>query len=277
MGFAEFGDPHGLAIFYCHGFPASRLEGKLFDIAARQNNIRLIVMDRPGYGLSGPKRLAKIAHWTHDLIELANHLEIDRFGVLGVSGGGPYALACAYQFPSRLSAIGVVCGLGPVYSNWALKRMKWPARIGFFLAKSAPVLLPVLYGNMTAKLMHWRPQMCQSLLTIAAPQSDRTVLRKPEVAENISGSIKAALHQGAKGALADFYRYVNDWGFKPENIEIPINLWHGTVDTVVPACHTEYFANIIPKTRCEYLPGEGHFSLPILHIDEIFKRLTTNR
>lgn len=274
LGFAEFGSPQGLPVFYCHGFPASRLEGKLYEQAALRNHVRMIVADRPGFGLSDPKSLPTVADWPDDLVELADHLNIQRFTVLGVSGGGPYALACAYRIPDRLVSVGVVCGLGPVYQQWALEKMKWPARLGFSLAKHAPSLLPIVYGNLTATLMRWRPEVCQTLLTISAPESDHQVLKKDEVMVPLFASLREALRNGTQGVLADFRRYANDWGFHPQQIDLPINLWHGTADSLVPIEHAYYFDKTLPHVSSNYIPKEGHFSLPIRFMDDIFWQLT---
>ncbi len=113
LGYAEYGTPVGKPVFYFHGFPSSRLDWPLFDtdaIAARLN-ARIIAADRPGYGLSDFKRGRKILDWPDDVVELADALQIDRFAVLGISGGGPYAEACSFKIPQRLSATAIVCGM----------------------------------------------------------------------------------------------------------------------------------------------------------------------
>lgn len=273
LGFAEFGSAEGFPIVYCHGFPASRLEGTLYESSALRKQVRLIVADRPGYGLSDIKPVATVADWTDDLIELVNHLGIERFCVVGVSGGGPYSLACAYKIPGRLHAVAVVCGLGPVYEEWALERMKWPARLGFGLAKRYPWLLPVVYGNLTATVMRSHPSLCQALLTISAPQSDQDILKTKSVAESIDASLREALRNGASGALGDFRRYANHWGFDLEDIETAVNLWHGEADRVVPVSHGEYFKATLPRICSFFIPHEGHFSLPIRFMDDIFDHL----
>ena len=114
LGYAEYGDPEGKPLFYCHGFPASRLEAALLDPSARKAGVRVVAADRPGCGLSDFQPDRRIGDWPGDVVELAGALGIDRFAVVGVSGGGPYALACARKIPQRLTAAAVVCGLGPV-------------------------------------------------------------------------------------------------------------------------------------------------------------------
>ncbi len=141
LGWAEFGDPQGLPLFYFHGFPASRLEGKLIEAAALRNGIRVIASDRPGYGISDFQPRRRLLDWPCDVKALADRLSIDRFMILGVSGGGPYALACAHAMAPRLRAVGVVCGLGPVFEPWARSSLPWPTRLGFGLARRSKRLL----------------------------------------------------------------------------------------------------------------------------------------
>src|SRR5688572_28104051 len=112
VGIAEFGAPAGRPVVYCHGFPASRLEARLAHEAAKEVGARLIALDRPGYGLSDFQPGRRIGDWPRDVVEAADALGVQRFAMLGVSGGAPYALACAALLPERITALGVVCGLG---------------------------------------------------------------------------------------------------------------------------------------------------------------------
>ena len=115
LGYAEYGAPEGMPAFYFHGFPGSRLDYQLVDTgeAAAEANARIVAPDRPGYGLSDFRRGRKILDWPNDVTELADALGIDRFAVLGISGGGPYAAACVLTIPRRLTVTAIVCGMGP--------------------------------------------------------------------------------------------------------------------------------------------------------------------
>lgn len=113
LGFAEFGSESGYPIFHLHGLPGSRYEGKLLESAASENNARIVTVDRPGVGLSSPQPNRTALDHAKDLQALAAHLDIDRFSIVGVSGGGSYALACAYAIPSsQLKSVAVVAGVG---------------------------------------------------------------------------------------------------------------------------------------------------------------------
>ena len=111
LGYAEYGAPEGIPVFYFHGFPSSRLDWQLVndDAVLLDLNVRVIAPDRPGYGLSDYKSGRKMVDWPADVLELANALQIDRFAVLGISGGGPYAASCAAGIDDRLIKTGIVC------------------------------------------------------------------------------------------------------------------------------------------------------------------------
>lgn len=273
LGYAEYGDPAGKPLIYCHGFPASRLEGRMIAPAAERQQVRVISVDRPGYGLSDFQPERRLNDWPDDICALSDALSIQRFAVLGISGGGPYALACAWKVPMRLTAVGVVCGLGPVYEPWAIQEMKWPARLGFETARRARWLLPAVYGGIVARIMRWRPATIQALVASAAPKVDRKVLQRPEIQDIFVTCARDALRQGPRGALWDFVLYAHYWGFQLQDIDLPVHLWQGEADATVPPSHMRHQAKVLPNGRARFLADEGHFSLPINHMDEIMATL----
>jgi pimeloyl-ACP methyl ester carboxylesterase len=128
LGYAEYGAPRGMPVFYFHEFPGSRLDYLLFDAGdvAMETNARIIAVDRPGMGLSALMRGRQILDWPDDVTELADALQIDRFAVLGISGGGSYAAACAFRITGRLIATGLVCGMGPSDAPGMKDGVSWP-------------------------------------------------------------------------------------------------------------------------------------------------------
>src|SRR5580658_10177759 len=114
LGYAEYGDPNGVPIFYFHGFPGSRLEAEKFNEIAMANHYRLIGIDRPGMGLSSIDKKRSILSWATDVVNLADHLNINQFSIIGHSGGGPYVAACAYTIPQRLNGATIVSGMAPL-------------------------------------------------------------------------------------------------------------------------------------------------------------------
>lgn len=274
LGFSEYGDPKGKPLFYCHGFPASRLEAELTATAAAWIGVRVVAADRPGFGLSDFKPGRSLIDWPDDLRELADLLGIDRFSVLGVSGGGPYALACALRLPARLKGVGVVCGLGPLAGTGLLREMGWPARTSFGLARRMPRLLRLLYEGLLGPPLRRHPEAAMNLLTVAAPAADRAVLARPEVHRIITASIGEAFRPGMRGATWEMGLYSRPWGFAPEEIAIPVRLWHGTADGTVPSSHGRHLATALPNCLPVFTEGEGHFTLPIGHMEEILRTLS---
>jgi pimeloyl-ACP methyl ester carboxylesterase len=273
LGYAEYGDPDGEPLIYFHGFPSSRLEAGLCQEGARRRQVRVIAIDRPGYGLSDFKPERQISDWPDDVVELAGLLGLERFALLGVSGGGPYALACAWKIPQRLTVVGIVCGLGPVYDHHVLDTMRWHARLAFTLARRSRWLLSLAYGGVLANVVLACPEIAYRWLTITASPTDRGVLRRPEVKMRLLASLLESLRQGAEGVLRDAVLYAQDWGFAIEDIEMNIDLWHGENDRIVPRYHADMFASTLARGRLRILPNEGHFSLPIQHCDAILEGL----
>lgn len=201
LAFAEYGDPQGLPVLYCHGFPSSRREAELIDPAARAEGARIIAPDRPGYGDSDPLAGRSIAGWSMDACALADHLGLPRLALVGVSGGGPYALACAITIPDRITACALVCPLGPVYRAPLLATMHPAARAVFALPRQAPRLARILLGGPAAAVLSLWPQGVEHLRALGAPTADRRELARPEVAAILNASIRDAMRRGAAGAL----------------------------------------------------------------------------
>lgn len=273
LGYAEFGDPQGRPLLYCHGFPASRLEAALLEPAACALGVRVIAADRPGCGLSDFQSGRRIRDWPDDVIELADALGIDRFAMVGVSGGGPYALACARYIPERLRAVGVVCGLGPLAESWALRDMLWTRRLAFMLARRAPWSLRLIQAGLFGPLLRRRPEMILSMIARTPVIADRRVLLRADVGRVLLASIRESVHTGARGILYELPLYTRTWGFRPEEIDIAVDLWHGEADPIVPVTHTRKLLGRLAHVRPVILPGEGHFSLPINHMGSILRAL----
>lgn len=113
LAFSAYGDPGGNPILFFHGWPGARLQGRLTDQPAKRLGLRVIAPDRPGFGHSDFQRNRQILYWPDDVGHLADSLGIDKFSVIGLSGGAPYAFACAYKHPNRINSVGVVSGVGP--------------------------------------------------------------------------------------------------------------------------------------------------------------------
>jgi pimeloyl-ACP methyl ester carboxylesterase len=274
LGYAEYGDPEGIPLLYCHGFPASRFEAALLDPAARKTGVHVVAADRPGCGLSDFQPNRRIGDWPGDVVELADALGIDRFAIVGVSGGGPYALACAHKIPQRLTAVGVVCGLGPVSDSRAIADMLWSRRLVFRLARQAPWLLRLFYAAVLDRILRRQPAAILSMIARTPVRPDRQALDRPEVRRALLASILESVREGPRGILHELSLYTQDWDFRPEEIALTIDLWHGEADPIVPVVHARTLVERLPQIRPVILPDEGHFSLPLNHMESILLALT---
>jgi pimeloyl-ACP methyl ester carboxylesterase len=260
LAYTEYGTSSEKVLFYFHGGADSRLEARLLTEQAKHAGIRLIGIDRPGMGLSRFKAGRRLLDWPDDVVELADHLRIDRFAVVGVSGGGPYALACAYKIPDRLTACGVVAGEWHTYHFFS------------FLTKFLPWLLIPIVGLFFQNEERARKSLLR--FTQQWPEPDRNNLALPEISDLFVASIVEAFRQGAKGPAYDGMVVRRPWGFKLEEIAFPaLYLWHGELDRDVPVAMGRAVAERLAQCKATYYPHDGHISLIVHHREEIVTTL----
>ena len=272
LGYLECGEPGGKPIFYFHGFPGSRLEVQFAHHTASGHNIRMIGIDRPGYGISSHKQKRTIFDWPDDVIQLADHLGIGRFSVLGVSGGGPYAAVCACKIPQRLISAGIVCGLGPINPACAIDSMLWINRLGLRIATHLPGLIKIIMQPVAYLLRH-KASTVVSFLARRTETADRIELRKSDVKAIMTATFKESMRNGSAGAARDVILYARPWGFDLRDIRLPVYLWHGNTDKIVPVSMGTFMAEIIPNCRASFYEHEGHFSLLINCMSDILVTL----
>jgi len=202
---------------------------------------------------------------------LTERLNLNQFGVLGVSGGGPYAAACAARIPTRLSAVILVCSVAPADSPEATKGMVALNRCLLSCARRAPWLAQYI-GVFFLKLLWGKgQQVIPEQIEARLGAADRKTLASPALRQTLVDSSMEALHGGLRAAVADGLLYGRSWGFRLEDIRIPTYLWHGEKDVVVPPTMGRYLAKTIPECRATFCPEDGHFSLPFGRLEEILK------
>ncbi len=270
LGFAEFGDRLGKPVLYFHGFPGSRLEARLADRISCESHIRFIGIDRPGYGLSSPKVGRTILDWADDVAELADQLDIQQFSILGVSGGGPYAAACAYKIPHRLDAVGIVCGMGPVEIPGLMSKMSWTYRHGLRLAGRLPQMITALYP-FPAALFRYYPAYMLSIVSGKVAEPDKIALKNKKLIEVLSSSFREAFRHSLRWPSGDVIPYSRPWGFSLKKIHMAVHLWHGAKDRIVPSTMGRYMAQTIPNSQPTFYANEGHFSIILNRIADIWK------
>jgi pimeloyl-ACP methyl ester carboxylesterase len=257
LGYARYGRPDGEPIFYFHGHPGSRLEGRFAHSAAATAGFAVIALDRPGLGLSDALPGRTLTDWPADVAEAADQLGFSRFSVAGASGGGPYALACAWRLPSRVSRVAVVSGVGPYQVRGITHGMRWQNRIGFQFGSRWPALADVLMRSMRRSVTD-RPERTVDALARAMSSADAEIVRRPEVRDILIADLTEAFRQGSDGATHDMVLLGRPWGFSLREIEPEVSLWQGEADTLVPPAMGRYLAAQIPRCHARVLPGEGH-------------------
>ncbi len=268
LAYCMYGDPGGRPVLYCHGFPGSRLEAAFAAAAAGHAGIRLLAPDRPGFGRSDPRGDCALDEWSEDAVALLDALDVTRAGLLGVSGGAPYALGCAARLPRRFPAIALIGPLGPVDGPGGSAGMSPLARLGFALARRAPGLQALLFGAMAAAIRISPEAAFRALVTNLAA-ADRTVFEDPAMRGIWIDSLRAAVEQGAGAAVSELRRYARPWPFEPAAIRVRAAVWHGDADRVVPMAHGRRLARRLPCAETHWHRGEGHFSLPVKAIGEV--------
>ena len=267
LSYAEFGDPRGKPLFFFHGFPNSRVGAQDAGEVSARLGIRLIAADRPGFGLSDYKPGRRIGDWPGDVLELADALGIDRFAIMGISGGGPYVAACALKIPERLTAVAIVSGLAPFVERKAVADMRRRDRLMMRLQRYLPWITRVNLWLMKQMVRRF-PSLLLWIGDRLLPPADVAVLARPEVRASVIADMTEAFRQGSRAAAQEFVLYTRPWGFRLEEITVEVLLWQGEADIAVVPSMGRYQAEAIPNCRARFYPDEGHL-LSVDRMEEI--------
>lgn len=273
---ALFGSEQGLPVIYQHGLPGSRLEAGLVAEAARQNDLQLIAVDRPGYGGSDPQPERSLTSWASDIAVVADHFELNRFALLGVSGGALYTLAAAAGLGTRVSGIGIICGLAPMVLPQLAGAMPVPARLLFAAMRTFPTLTDPPLRRLVCPLLARYPELVFRLLAPSMPEADREVLNRQDVRAIMTAVSREAFAGGGVGPVQDLRLLGGPVDFDFRQVAAPVRLWHGDADRTVPPEHGRWLADHLPHARLQMFQGEGHFSLPVRQAESIlgeFRRM----
>jgi pimeloyl-ACP methyl ester carboxylesterase len=272
LGFAEWGDPAGKPVLDFRGLPSSRCGDGIDPAFLVSHGIRRITVDRPGMGDSDFLPGRSLRDWPGDVADLADQLHLTRFWLLGTSGGGPYVAACAYWMPDRIVRAAIVSGLSPLDRPGALDGMNELEKRIMLAARHQPLVALAAVGLATAA-DRVRPGTIYRGLVDALPPCDQTVAQRPEVRKSIVDSYRRAFAHGARGQVHDWAVIAAPWGFRPDEIQVEVQLWHGDADDRVPLHHAQYLAGSISQSELAILQGEGHM-IAFSHVEEILIALT---
>jgi pimeloyl-ACP methyl ester carboxylesterase len=259
LGFASFGSPLGRPIFWMHGTPGARRQIPLVarEIADR-DGLRIIGIDRPGIGSSTPYVYPDLRDWVADLEVLADTLGIDRFDVIGLSGGGPYVLAAGAVLPHRVDKLAVIGGVAPTVGPDAIG-----GGVVGALRRTAPAVrvarVPLGLG-LTVALRLARPLAgpALDLYRIGQPDGDKRLLGRPEFKAMFLDDLLNGSRKQVTAPLSDLLLFTRDWGFRLEDVKAPVLWWHGDDDHIVPLAHGEHCVARLPSATLHVMEGESH-------------------
>jgi pimeloyl-ACP methyl ester carboxylesterase len=272
IGVYEYGDPNGKPVFALHGTPSCGAGFDWTDAPARELGLRIIAPDRPGIGHSDPVPLTSVAEYAPEIAALADAMSIDRFVVLGYSGGGPYGLAVSYGLGDRVVSATIASGAGEIgaWAKWkdlsrSDRQLTW---MSLYAPAAARIALRVadLGARFAPRIALWSAEAEMS-------KCDRQVMERLGATEALA-LFTQALTGSAAGAVSDYALLARAWHVPLGEITVPVHCWHGTDDTLVPLAHSEALLERLPDARLTTWPGEGHLAL-ITHVAEVLQDIAT--
>lgn len=255
MTLREYGDPVGSPVIALHGTPASRI---MYSAAksAGARGLRLIAPDRWGYGGTSPPPLPTLSAFAADMAVAADRLRLDRFAVLGVSGGGPYATAMAALLLDRVTALALVAPVGPIADVPGVELSPFH-KLCFRTLPRVPGSLRLVFAAFRWGLKT-SPERAIRTAMVRSPPPDHRVMTNKEVLARFIAMFTEGLRPGVAGALIDMDLFGKPWGVPLDAITAPSSLWIGTNDNNVPIDAARKLARIIPNCELIELDGEGH-------------------
>ena len=241
-----------------HGTPGSRFMFGLTEAAARERGLRIIAPDRPGYGHSEYRRNASLLRSAEDFISLADALGLERLAVIGVSGGGPHAIATASAMPDRVALLALVSPVGPVAECRKHVRMSRMHRLIFTRMGRLPPACASFFWSLRG-VVRWAPGIAYEMLQKRVTPTDRFVLSCSEVKANLQAAIREGLRPGIKGALQDLRLFCSPWSLPLADIDVPTVIWQGSDDTIVPPSAAYHLATRLPNCRLDVIQDAGHY------------------
>lgn len=264
FGLATYGDPAGAPVLALHGAPASRLMYEVADDSARAAGLFLICPDRPGYGLSPLDEQPTLIKRVEQLEAIADHLGLERFAIVAVSGGAPYAVALASRLGKRVTAMALVSPMGPIADMYRARgasgnRDLPRSQHWFFtrLPKSGKALSAA--AMIAARGFRFSPRLSVRAFSRLLPVADSEILRRPHVQASLIRMTEGGLKQGVAGGLADLQIFSQPWDVDFSAVRARTVLWQGTDDSIVPVKAALWLGRQLPDCSIEIVEGFGHY------------------
>jgi pimeloyl-ACP methyl ester carboxylesterase len=254
LAYTDCGVPSGPLVMYCHGAPGGRLDLVWLESAFNDLGARVVAADRPGYGGSTPQASRHWNDWPTDVAALADHLDVERFAVMGLSSGGPYAAACAALLPERVASAGIIAGVTD---------MGWPDAWDGYEEDEA-ILMRL--GDEAAAVAwctdHYGPQGDRFFdSTGELAPADLAIMDDEAIMAGLLPTFAEAFRQGIGGFAQDMTVQGTPWSFDPALISAPTVVYHGEADTMVPLSHGRHTTDLVPGATLRTFPEDGHISM----------------
>ncbi len=260
---SESGSSSGAPVFYFHGIPGTRHD---FEFASNRAaleglDVRVIGIDRPGFGGSDSQKGRRYADWPSDVATVADSLGIERFAVVGYSAGGPYAAACAQALGPRITCAGIVSGVGPAETPDFRTGMGATDAIMTRLARRAPAIARLALRLATRQSTR-KPEKFSATFDRELSQPDLEVHGAEAMRADVRSIFQESTRQGPAGVVDDYRVWATPSDIAYEQIAVPVRIWHGDADAIVPLHHAEHVARLIPGAEFTRLAGVGHLHTP---------------
>jgi pimeloyl-ACP methyl ester carboxylesterase len=256
------GPGDGIPLITHHGTPGAGIAFEPFVAAATARGLRHVAYSRPGYAGSARDAGRTVASCAADVAAILDTLGAERCYTHGESGGGPHALACAALLGDRVIGCATIAGVAP----WGAEGLDWLAGMGeenleeFAAIEAGPDALRAFLETARAAMADLTGERVAGSLGDLIGEADRRVLAGP-FADHLAASIGAALAGGVDGWFDDDLAFFAPWGFELGDIAVPVSVWQGDEDRMVPFAHGQWLAREIPGARSQLRPGEGHLSI----------------
>ncbi|HEY5155496.1 MAG TPA: alpha/beta hydrolase, partial [Acidimicrobiales bacterium] len=261
IGFAEYGPTGGRAVLWFPGTPGGRRQiPPEVRAAAAERGIRIVALERPGVGASSSHAYRSILEWAADVEECVDQLGIDHFGLVGLSGGGPYVLACAHRLPDRVVAGAVIGSVAPTQGKDAAEggAVALTARFNSVLVALRQPLGLGLWA--TVRVLRPVASPVFDLFVRFSPAGDRAVFTAPGMKEMFTDDLIHASRRQFLAPIHDLVLFGRDWGFSPSDVVVPMYFWHGDEDYIVPLAHGEHLASLVPDSELQVKIGAAHLA-----------------
>lgn len=258
LGFAEYGDPDGYPLLSFHGTISSRLDVDYSHDVARRMGVRIIGVDRPGMGLSTYQPHRTLLDWVPDVTALADHLNIDRFGVYGWSAGGQYALAVAAKLPDRVTAATILGGPKPYNNISGMKGIPGLDRMLMIGSHYTPIFIR---AGLRFSIVNASDDKVFSL--VKEDMSEPDVIYLDERGQtHVVKLVREAVRQGTRGPVRDFRILATPWGFPLSEVVCAVDVWIAEHDHLGPTGEAADLVALLPNATLHEVADEGHISLP---------------